>query len=70
MINHKRLISDNYVEKLALPVAKISQDFNKKSTSEKFFFPLLAWVSADFENVHLTRVTNLSAVFEQTIGCW
>jgi len=69
MINHKLLISDNYVEKLALPVAKISQDFNKKPTCEKFFFPLLARVSADFKNDHLICVTNLSVVLEQTTGC-
>jgi hypothetical protein len=57
------------VEKLALQIAKISQDFNKKPTSENFFFPLLAWVSGDFEIAHLIRVTNLSVVLEQTIRC-
>jgi hypothetical protein len=48
MINHKLLISGNYVEKSLWLGAKISQDFNKIPTSEKFFFPLLARVSADF----------------------
>jgi hypothetical protein len=62
MINHKLLISGNYVEKLALLVAKISQDFNKMSTSENFFFPLLARVSADYSDHHLISVMNLSIV--------
>jgi len=50
------------VEKLALLAAKISQDFNKMSTSEKFFFPLLARVSADFNDHHLITVINLSVI--------
>jgi hypothetical protein len=50
------------VEKLALLVAKISQDFNKMSTSENFFFPLLARVSADYSDHHLINVMNLSIV--------
>jgi hypothetical protein len=51
------------VEKLALLVAKISQDFNKIPTSEKFFFPLPARVSGDFIDRHLISVINLSVVF-------
>jgi len=62
MINHKLLVSGNYVEKLALLAAKISQDFNKMSTSENFFFPLLARVSADFNDHHLITVINLSVI--------
>jgi len=56
------LVSGNYVEKLALLGAKISQDFNKMSTSENFFFPLLARVSADFNDHHLITVINLSVI--------
>jgi len=56
MINHKLFVSGNYVEKLAFLVAKISQDFNKIPTSENFFFPLLARVSADFYDQVLIRV--------------
>jgi len=69
MINHKLFVSGNYVEKLAFLVAKISQDFNKIPTSENFFFPLLARVSADFINVQMISVIKLSVILENNPAC-
>ena len=42
-------------------VAKISQEINKISTCENFFFPYLACVSADYAFFEFLNVTILSA---------